>query len=113
MAEIKYYRRSWQPDNKRKKGLKLGEDDYYISKEWQVLRRAFFGMVYNTQSKRYVKTKNLLCVACADEGYITESVVADHIVQRIMGGADSLENLQALCSKCHDRKSALESKKNK
>lgn len=112
MANIIQYRRAWQAENKRKKVLKPWEDDYYVSKEWGRLRRSFFGITWDASKKKYgPKTKNMLCVACLDSGIMEESVVADHIIQRIKGGADALDNLQGLCSRCHDKKSVLESKK--
>lgn len=34
------------------------------------------------------------------------ATTVDHIVSRRRGGLDSLENLQALCGRCHSRKTA-------
>lgn len=32
----------------------------------------------------------------------------DHIVPKVDGGTDDMENLQTLCRSCHSRKTALE-----
>ena len=107
MAEIVRFKANWLPVKpKRVKGKTFDDSEYYNSKEWQGLRRAFFGMVWD--GKKYRKTRNLLCVACLDRDVYTDAVVADHIVQRNKGGADDEGNLQALCTPCHDRKSAAE-----
>lgn len=43
------------------------------------------------------------CRRCGVEG-----VEVDHIVPRSLGGADDRQNLQTLCTACHNRKTAEE-----
>lgn len=119
MANIVRHRRAWMATPKRVKSINFitdaqraaGISDYYVSPEWRRLRRSFFGEYWDSKAKKYIKTKNLLCVNCEDMGFAVPSVVADHIVPRNQGGADAIENLQALCTACHDRKSAKERKR--
>ena len=58
------------------------------------------------------KTKNLLkslsnntCAVC---GKVTDHTEIDHIKPLWDGGTDEIENLQVLCYKCHQKKSAEE-----
>lgn len=121
MANIVKHRRAWMAEPKRVKSKNFitddqraaGITDYYVSPEWRRLRRSFFGEFWDNVAKKYIKTKNLLCVNCEDMGFAVPATVADHIIPRNMGGADALDNLQALCNACHDRKSAKEKNKYK
>ena len=47
------------------------------------------------------------CRECERHGrpYVLATVV-DHVIPRESGGIDALDNLQALCKSCHDRKTA-------
>lgn len=55
------------------------------------------------------RKENPLCVLCQDKGIITPAQVADHIKPIHQGGDPwSRENLQALCTSCHNKKSATE-----
>lgn len=45
-----------------------------------------------------------LCQPCLKQGKYTRATEVDHIVEKAVGGADSLDNLQAICSTCHKRK---------
>jgi 5-methylcytosine-specific restriction protein A len=47
-----------------------------------------------------------LCVECLRQGIITPATDLDHIVPKRVGGADTPENLQPLCHRCHSRKTA-------
>ena len=68
---------------------------------------------YNTRWKKYRKaflSAHPLCVRCLENNKTTAATVVDHIVphkgnQRLFWNK---ENHQALCKKCHDRKSASE-----
>ncbi|AXY57283.1 HNH endonuclease [Acinetobacter chinensis] len=47
---------------------------------------------------------------CQQCGRITMELQCDHIVNKAQGGTDDLNNLQSLCTECHDRKTQQESK---
>ncbi|MEO0132786.1 MAG: HNH endonuclease signature motif containing protein [candidate division WOR-3 bacterium] len=53
--------------------------------------------------------ENPFCVICMKEGIIRAAEIADHIIQIRVGGAKwDKNNLQALCKKCHAKKSGKE-----
>jgi 5-methylcytosine-specific restriction protein A len=55
------------------------------------------------------KRNNPICVHCKTSGRITAMEVVDHILSINHGGDPWDErNLQPLCKKCHDKKSAKE-----
>jgi 5-methylcytosine-specific restriction endonuclease McrA len=74
----------------------------------------------NPKVKAYVKLKyNNMCnatrVYVSFNKYIFEKcretdLEMDHIIERRYGGKDIIKNLQALCCKCHRRKSDLNNK---
>ena len=46
---------------------------------------------------------------CEKDGRLIKGNVVDHIVPRTQGGSDySLDNLQTLCTSCHNSKSSGE-----
>lgn len=61
------------------------------------------GRFYDTQAWRRLRAA---CLArhpvCATEGCGQRSVVADHVIPRSRGGADSLDNLVGRCITCHN-----------
>lgn len=86
--------RPWQTKKVAFGGRKNPNKEFYQSPAWRALRAKFIAA-------------NPLCVECRKKGIITPAQVADHIVPINMGGAAlSEDNLQALCHKCHNRKSA-------
>lgn len=73
---------------------------------------------YNSSSwRKYSKlfrADNPLCIQCSKEGRTTASEVVDHITPINLGGSRfSEDNLQALCHRCHNSKSAKESHYNR
>lgn len=85
----------------------------YINKK----RNAFKGMdksnqyIYNSKRWRRLRLLVLhdqpICVMCEQKNKYTSSSVIDHILPINQGGAVfALNNLQALCSSCHNSKSA-------
>jgi 5-methylcytosine-specific restriction protein A len=53
-----------------------------------------------------------MCVACDSDEVITPANVVDHVVPITNGGAKLEENnFQAMCTPCHNKKSAKESAK--
>lgn len=49
-----------------------------------------------------------LCRHCQMVGIVTPAIEVDHIIPKSLGGADSFENLQPLCTECHVRKGFFE-----
>ena len=47
-----------------------------------------------------------LCQPCLRTGRITSANQVDHITPKAKGGTDDPSNLQAICSPCHDEKTA-------
>ncbi|WP_051951444.1 HNH endonuclease signature motif containing protein [Flavobacterium sp. ASV13] len=74
------------------------DDEFYNSRRWRNFRKSYL-------------ERNPLCVHCERDGYVTAATVADHKV-RMKAGGEAFEesNIQALCEKCHNRKSAAESR---
>ncbi len=83
----------------RKPHQDRGRDPYYQTKEWREIRQ-----------KVFIRDKGL-CQECKREGIIRASgkyAVVDHIIPRNRGGSDTEENLELMCKKHHDIKSAKE-----
>ena len=53
-----------------------------------------------------LKRDKYLCVKCREP--VGHSGHVDHIIEKDKGGADSLENLQTLCARCHTIKTRRE-----
>jgi 5-methylcytosine-specific restriction enzyme A len=70
--------------------------EFYHSKEWQRVRQAA------------LMRDNYLCQDCLKEKRITPADVVDHIVPVKVDWSKrlSLDNLQSLCHRCHNRKTA-------
>lgn len=90
-------RRSYEPPaRKPQEGRKVDNSKLYNSRAWRNFR------------KQYLEA-NPLCVHCEKEGIITAATVLDHIKQVRAGGDPfSLDNVQPLCAKHHNRKSGKE-----
>ncbi len=54
-----------------------------------------------------------LCRQCIAAGRITPASDVDHIVPKSAGGSDVMENLQALCGRCHSTKTINERRSQK
>lgn len=56
-----------------------------------------------------VLARDPLCVLCCrDEGRVTPSTIADHVIPLSAGGTWKLTNGQGVCRPCHNRKTAQE-----
>lgn len=78
-----------------------------------VNRRRHITRFYDSRQWRRVRliqlAKEPLCRACKSMGVITSGVVADHIVPISQGGERfDMDNLQSLCTPCHNRKTGQE-----
>jgi 5-methylcytosine-specific restriction enzyme A len=76
-----------------------------------------YGTQWDKQRKAALERDKYLCVECLSNGKLTPLCVrpydhaVDHIKSKANGGADDLDNLQCLCSKCHDTKTIAEQPK--
>lgn len=69
-------------------------DDFYNTPDWRRFRKVFIAT-------------HPLCVSCEAKGIVRPSSVADHITPINQGGERfDPNNIQALCAKCHNTKSA-------
>lgn len=69
--------------------------------------------VYNTSAWKKLRASVLrrdayLCQPCFKAGRITAAVAVDHVIGKAKGGTDALSNLRAICSRCHDAKTAAD-----
>src|SRR6185295_6255611 len=58
-----------------------------------------------------VLSANPLCVHCLQQGRTSAATEVDHIVELADGGTDAWDNLQGLCTPCHQAKGKAESKR--
>lgn len=67
---------------------------------------------YNTRHRKLREVylaNNPFCEECARNNRVSEARVLDHIIPLSQGGAPyDTDNLQALCVKCHNQKTARE-----
>jgi len=71
---------------------------FYSSVQWRTARAAFL-------------KRNPLCVTCQAFDQLVTATVVDHVQPIKSGGARfDLDNLQALCVPCHNRKTRFESR---
>lgn len=54
-----------------------------------------------------------LCQPCMRDGRVMPAVAVDHIVPKAEGGTDEPENLEAICKRCHQLKTADEARRGK
>ena len=86
--------------------------DVHISQHPEETRSAAgrgYGRAWQKESRRFL-LEHSLCVRCASEGRYVKATVVDHIVPH-RGDTDLFwdrSNWQALCKKCHDKKSLTE-----
>lgn len=87
-----------KPKSSKAFGRKLNDSTHlYKTKHWKLVR----SMVLASEP---------ICQLCILDGRITEATVVDHIVPIRLGGSfDDRNNLQSLCERCHNSKTAKES----
>ena len=73
-------------------------DPYYLTPEWEALRR------------QVLKRDNYICnhcgVKCLGKKRNKPSPHVDHTIPRKEGGKDTLDNLRLLCHSCHSKTTA-------
>lgn len=67
-----------------------------------------YGSAWTKLRREVLGRDNGLCVPCRKKGRITRACHVDHIVPKVDGGTDDLDNLQSICKACHDAKTAGE-----
>lgn len=71
-------------------------DKFYKSAYWKTLRALVL-----------VRDKHL-CQMCLKKGKFVMATEIDHIIPLKNGGTNDIENLQALCKRCHSKKTKVE-----
>ncbi len=75
-------------------GMDTSNATFYNSRQWRKLRRM-------------ILQRDPICKKCEKKNIFVSSNVVDHILSIRLGGAKlSPDNLQGLCTTCHNRKSA-------
>lgn len=90
-------RRSWVPEPKQRETRPKANQDFYKSNKWRKYRNAFM-------------QENPICKHCEEnDGIVVPATHCDHILA-IEDGGDKWDwnNLQALCSSCHSKKTRKE-----
>lgn len=91
-------RRPWMPVKEVQTGRKHSNTKFYQSMPWRRLRAVKIG-------------EQPFCEECFKKDIVIGAKVVDHIVPINKGGAAlDMNNLQSLCSPCHNRKSGRESR---
>lgn len=57
-----------------------------------------------------IRSDKGLCRPCSKQGVMTVFNDVDHIVPVSKGGSNEIENLQCICTKCHNKKTAKENR---
>lgn len=92
----KTHKRPWLPERKPFERYSGKNAAFYHSTQWKAVRQ--------------IKLREQpLCEECQKNGILTPAVLVDHIRPINEGGEKlSMRNLQSLCEKCHNKKSARE-----
>ena len=67
-----------------------------------------YGARWDKLRKLAMDRDDWLCQPCQREGRATPATECDHITPKSQGGTDHLGNLQAICTDCHNAKTAQE-----
>ena len=93
-ARTNYVKQKEREKERAFKGIDKSNSKIYTSRQWRKLRQ-------------YVLHRQPICVHCVQKNRYTTANTIDHILPINKGGAIwDIENLQALCSSCHNKKSA-------
>lgn len=67
-----------------------------------------YGYEWSKRRKVVLQRDGYLCQRCKRAGRITAANIVDHIIPKAEGGTDDYDNLQVICNKCHQLKTAEE-----
>ncbi len=62
---------------------------------------------------KILKSQSYKCKWCSQKFAYNDVIELDHIIPKVLGGTDKLENLQLLHGYCHDRKTAIDGSLNR
>ena len=96
--KLKMFGHEQRPKHNFNSGARVS-NPFYQTRQWKQLRLL-------------VLAQQPYCVQCESLGYYITAKVVDHITPINQGGAaTSMDNLQSLCTKCHNSKSGKEKNK--
>lgn len=64
-----------------------------------------YGAAWQRIRKAVLIRDNYLCAVCMDSGRLTPAQEVDHIKPKAAGGTNNMDNLRAICTRCHRAKS--------
>lgn len=67
-----------------------------------------YGNAWNKLRKVILQRDCHLCQPCLRAGRVTSATQVDHIKPKAKGGTDDEGNLQAICTPCHEAKTATD-----
>ncbi|MBO9377901.1 HNH endonuclease [Sphingomonas histidinilytica] len=67
-----------------------------------------YGAAWDRTRKRILQRDKHLCQPCLKRGVVRPGPEVDHVTPKAEGGTEDDDNLQAICSDCHKRKTAEE-----
>ena len=76
---------------------------------WSQIRRSApgdrgYGWAWKKLRARILERDSGLCQVCLSATVMTRATAVDHIKAKAIGGTDDEANLQAICRKCHTKK---------
>lgn len=67
-----------------------------------------YGVAWEKLRRVILQRDQYLCQTCLRDGIYTAAYAVDHIKAKAHGGTDDPVNLESMCRRCHDRKTARE-----
>lgn len=85
-----------------------GHKDFSIKERAAATERGYYSN-WRTERNRFLKV-NPLCVRCKEEGRLVQATVVDHVIPHRVDKKLFWDesNWQALCKRCHDKKTMTE-----
>jgi 5-methylcytosine-specific restriction protein A len=69
-----------------------------------------YGYAWQKVRRRVLARDKGLCQSCMKSGRVRQATEVDHIVRKADGGGDAPDNLQSLCTLCHEAKTRDENR---
>lgn len=69
-----------------------------------------YGTKWDKLRKKILRRDHYLCQPCYKLNKLTPAEQVDHIVPKAQGGTGERDNLQSICTECHNKKTATEKK---